>query len=247
MNTLALQKMTWAEFKLTIREPIATFFTLVFPVLILFLFGSIYGNEPAEFLGGRGNVDNSVPGYIAMVIATTGMMSLPIGLATYRELGVLRRYRATPLRPQTLLGAKILVHTLITVIGTAVLILAGVFAYDMILPVNVFGVVVAFLVSTVSFLAVGFVLASLVPNANTATAVGMALLYPMLFLSGAGLPREILPDNLVKIGNFLPLTHVVDLIKDVWFSNTWNMTALAVIVGMTVVAGFVSVRTFRWE
>ena len=59
-----------------------------------------------EFLGGRGNVDNSVPGYIAMVIATTGMMSLPIGRATYRELGVLRRYRATPLRPQTLLGCQ---------------------------------------------------------------------------------------------------------------------------------------------
>ena len=199
----ALLKMTRAEFKLALREPIATFFTLVFPVLILFLFGSIYGNEPSEFLGGRGNVDNSVPGYIAMVIATTGMMSLPIGLATYRELGVLRRYRASPLRPQTLLGT--------------------------------------------SFLAVGFLLASILPTANTATAVGMAVLYPMLFLSGAGLPREILPDNLVKVGNFLPLTHVVDLLKDVWYGDGWNLTALAVIIGMMLLAGALSVRTFRWE
>ncbi len=243
----ALRKMSIAEFKLALREPMATFFTLVFPILILFLFGSIYGNEPSDFLGGRGNVDNSVPGYIAMVIATTGMMSLPIGLATYRELGVLRRYRATPLRPQTLLGAKILVHTLISVIGSAVLVLAGVFVYDMILPVNIAAVVLAFLLGSTSFLAVGFLLASVLPTANTATAVGMALLYPMLFLSGAGLPREILPDNLVKVGNFLPLTHVVELLKGVWYDNSWNMTSLAVVIGMMVLAGVVSVRTFRWE
>ena len=105
----------------------------------------------------------------------------------------------------------------------------------------------AFLLGNVGFLAVGFLLASVLPNANTATAVGMAQLYPMLFLSGAGLPREILPDNLVAIGNFLPLTHVVDLMKDVWYSNTWSVTPIAVIIGMTIVAAAVSVRTFRWE
>jgi len=69
----------------------------------------------------------------------------------------------------------------------------------------------------------------------------------MLFFSGAGLPREILPDNLVTIGNFLPLTHVVDLLKGVWYSNTWNLTSITVIIGMMLVAGAVSVRTFRWE
>ncbi|GJM41836.1 MAG: transport permease protein [Ardenticatenaceae bacterium] len=243
----ALQKMARVEFKLALREPVATFFTLVFPVLILFLFGSIYGNEPSDFLGGRGNVDNSVPGYIAMVIATTGMMSLPIGLATYRELGVLRRYRATPLRPQTLLGARIIVHTLISVIGSAVLVLAGVLVYDMALPTNIPALILAFLLGSTSFLAVGFLLASVLPNANTATAVGMAVLYPMLFLSGAGLPREILPDNLVTFGNFLPLTHVVELLKDVWYNNSWNLTSLAVVIGMMLVAGALSVRTFRWE
>jgi ABC-2 type transport system permease protein len=243
----ALRKMTWVEFKLALREPIATFFTLVFPVMILFLFGSIYGNEPSEFLGGRGNVDNSVPGYIAMVIATTGMMSLPIGLATYRELGVLRRYRATPLRPQTLLGARIVVHTLISVIGSAVLVLAGVLIYDMALPTNIPALILAFLLGSTSFLAVGFLLASVMPSANTATAVGMAVLSPMFFFSGAGLPREILPDNLVTFGNFLPLTHVVELLKGVWYNNSWNLTSLAVVIGMMLVAGALSVRTFRWE
>ncbi|MCB9423235.1 MAG: ABC transporter permease, partial [Ardenticatenaceae bacterium] len=69
----ALTKMTWVELKLKLREPVGTFFTLVFPLLLLFLFGSIYGNEPTPFLNGRGNVDNSVPGYIAMIIGTTGM------------------------------------------------------------------------------------------------------------------------------------------------------------------------------
>ena len=117
----------------------------------------------------------------------------------------------------------------------------------MVLPVNIPALVLAFLLGSTSFLAVGFLLASVLPNANTATAVGMALLYPMLFLSGAGLPREILPDTLVKVGNFLPLTHVVELMKDVWYDNSWNLTSLAVVIGMMLVAGAVSVRTFRWE
>lgn len=243
----ALQKMTWTELKLGLREPIAAFFTLIFPVLILLVFGTIYGNEPVDFFGGRGNVDVSVPGYIGMVIATTGMLSLPISLAIYREMGILRRYRATPLRPQTLLAAKVIVHTLISILGSLILIAIGIVVFDLQLPANSLSLALGFLIGSLSFLSVGFVLASVLPTSTTAQAVGMALLFPMLFLSGAGLPREILSDSLVKLGNFLPLTHVVELLKGIWFSNTWDLTALAVLIGMTIVATAVSIRTFRWE
>jgi ABC-2 type transport system permease protein len=98
-----------------------------------------------------------------------------------------------------------------------------------------------------SFLSVGFVLASLMPTATAAQAVGMALYFPMLFLSGAGLPRQLLPQSLVDFSQFLPLTHVVTLLQDLWFGNGWNVTALLVLAGITVVATAVSIRTFRWE
>ena len=243
----ALIKMTWVELKLKLREPVGTFFTLVFPLLLLFLFGSIYGNDPSPFLDGRGNVDNSVPGYIAMIIGTTGMIGLPIALSVYREQGILRRFRAAPITPALILGSQVVVNLIISLIGMAFLIIAGIFVYGLALPEAPVGAFLAVVISGLSFLSIGFVLASLAPTATAAQAVGMALFFPMIFLSGAALPRQMLPDKLVEFSQFLPLTHVVNLLQDLWYGNGWNGTALLVLLGMMVVATAVSVRTFRWE
>jgi ABC-2 type transport system permease protein len=94
-----LLKLTLVELKLFLRNPVGAFFTLIFPLMMLFLFGSIYGNEPSPLLGGYGSVDVSVPAYTAMIIATAGLLSLTIQISIYREKGVLRRLKATPLRP----------------------------------------------------------------------------------------------------------------------------------------------------
>lgn len=243
----ALLKMTWVEIKLFLREPVAMFFTLAFPLLLLFVFGSIYGNEPTEFLGGRGSVDMAVPGYIALIIGTVGMIGLPVSLASYREQGILRRFRATPLRPTMILGAQLLMQLLMSVIGVILLVVAGRLAFGLQLPSLPLSVVVATLISAFSFFALSFVLAGLLPTSRTAQAVGMALFYPMLFLSGAALPRQLLPDTLVSISQFLPLTHVVTLLQDLWFGQGWNIVSLLALLGMLVVGCVVSARTFRWD
>ena len=77
-----LWKMTWVETKLFLREPMAAFFTLAFPLMVLFLFGGIYGNEPNEMFGGRGTVDMLVPAYMGMIIGTVGLMFVTINMAT---------------------------------------------------------------------------------------------------------------------------------------------------------------------
>jgi ABC-2 type transport system permease protein len=243
----ALTKMTWVELKLKLREPVGTFFTLVFPLLLLFLFGSIYGNEPTPFLGGRGSVDNSVPGYIALIIGTTGMIGLPIALSVYREKGVLRRFRATPLKPVTVLGSQVLVNLAVSLVGIIALVVVGFFVYDLTLPAAPLAAFLAIIIGGLSFLSVGFVLASLMPTATSAQAVGLALFFPMMFLSGAGLPQQMLPQNLVDFSRFLPLTHVVNLLQDLWYGTGWNVTALLVLFGVMVVATAVSIRYFRWE
>ncbi|MCG8349272.1 MAG: ABC transporter permease [Chloroflexales bacterium] len=243
----ALLKMTWVEIKLFMREPVAVFFTLAFPLLLLFLFGSIYGNEPSEFLGRRGSVDLSIPGYIALIIGTIGMIGLPVSLASYREQGILRRFRATPLRPATVLGAQVLVQLLVSAIGVILLVLAGWLAFDLQMPSLPISVVIATLLSAFSFFALSFVLAGLLPTTRTAQAVGTALFYPMLFLSGAALPRQLLPDMLVSISQFLPLTHVVTLLQDLWLGQGWNIVSTTVLLGLLLVGCVVSARTFRWD
>ncbi|MGB2956944.1 MAG: ABC transporter permease [Anaerolineales bacterium] len=245
----ALTKYTWTEIKLFLREPLGAFFTLVFPLMMLFLFGTIYGNEPSPYFNGYGTVDVSVPAYTAMIIGTTGIMGLTITMSTYREKGILRRLRVTPLRPQVILIAQVVVIFLMTVAGMLLLILAGKLVYDMRFDGNPLSVALAFMLSSFSFFSLGFVLASVMPNARTAQVVGMVIFYPMLFLSGAGLPLEILPEGVRNFSKFLPLTHVVTLLRGLWTGGAWNQhtTEVIVLFGMLVVGVLISAKTFRWE
>lgn len=243
----AYWKMTRTEIKLFFREPLAVFFTLAFPLMMLFLFGSIFGNDPDPDLGGRGSVDTSVPGYMAVVIATGGIVGLPIGLATYRAQGVLRRFRATPIRPAAVLVPQLTVSLLFVSIGSALLIVAGKLVFGLHLPASGAQVVVSFVIAAASIFAVGFVLASLLSNPRTAQAVGTTLLFPMMFLSGASLPRALLPDTIREVAVVLPLTHVVTLIDDAWTGAGWNWAATAVLAGVFVASVALSTRAFRWE
>ncbi len=245
----AFFKYTWTEIKLFLREPIGAFFTLLFPLMMLFLFGTIYGNQPQTMFNGYGSVDVSVPAYTAMIIGTTGIMGINITMASYREQGILRRLRVSPLRPAVILSGQVVVIFLMTVAGMGLLVLAGKLVYGMRFEGDLLAVIGAFILGSLSFFSLGFVIASVMPNARTAQVVGMAILYPMLFLSGAGLPLEILPDSLRNFSKFLPLTHVVTLLRGLWIGGTWaqHTTELWVLLGVLVVGIAVSSVVFRWE
>lgn len=245
----SLLKMTWMETKLFLREPVGAFFTLVFPLMMLFLFGSIYGNKPTPMFGWRGTVDISVPAYTAMIIATGGLMSVPITMAAYREKGILRRLRTTPVRPLTVVIAQVIVVFVMTTLGMALLIAAGKLVYQMRFEGKVLSAFAGFTLSSLSFFALGFVLAGLIPTARTAQVVGMVLLYPMIFLSGAAIPRELLPEAVNEISNFLPLTYVVKLLRGLWVGEGWSQHWLdvGVLAGILLVGVLLSAKTFRWE
>src|SRR5690348_1022997 len=81
--------LAWVEMKLFVREPLGAFFTLIFPVLLLLIFGAVFGNRASGTIGDVGFVDAATPGYVALVIATSGLLSLAINVARARELGVL--------------------------------------------------------------------------------------------------------------------------------------------------------------
>ncbi len=242
-------KLTWTETKLFLREPMAAFFTLVFPLMILFFFGSIYGNEPTPFFGGYGSVDVSVPAYTAMIIATSGLLGLSIVISSYRERGILRRLKATPLRPHTILSAQVIVIFAMTAVGMAMLILFGKLFYDLRFAGSLFNVAVAFTLGSISFFALGFVIAGLMPTARTAQVVSMVLFYPMLFLSGAAIPSEVMPETIRQYAKALPLTHVVSLLRGLWIGESWgqHLTEVGVLVAMTVIGVMITAKTFRWE
>jgi len=244
-----LGKLTWVEMKLFLREPIGAFFALVFPVMLLLLFGGIYGNEPAEIFGGHGTIDVSVPAYTGLIIGTTGLVSLTISLAAYRERGILRRLRTTTLRPQAILISQVTVLFAVNVLGLVLLILVGKFVYNLHFMGNVGLMLLALVLSSLSFFSLGFVLAGLAPTARTAQIVAMVLFYPMIFLSGSGIPREIMPESVQRLSEFLPLTHVVTLLRGLWLGDRWSQHwRETIILGTILVVGtLVSAWTFRWE
>jgi ABC-2 type transport system permease protein len=244
----ALWKMTWVEIKLFLREPVGLFFTLVFPVMVLLLFSAIFGNGRIPGNQGLRMIDVMAPSYTGMVIGTAALLGLQITLAGYRQQGTLRRLRATPLHPSAILASHVLVNLLMTAAGILLLLLTARIVYDLSLPEAPISVTLAFVLASLSFFALGFVLAGLLPTARTANIVGQIIFFPMFFLSGAaGVQPETFPDALRRVSDLLPLTYVVDLVQKLWISGEWDLKALVVLLGVMVTSVFVSAWTFRWE
>jgi ABC-2 type transport system permease protein len=245
----SLLKMTWMEAKLFMREPMSAFFTLVFPLLYLFLFGIISGNEPTPQFGGQRTIDASIPGLTAVIICITGLMAINMTMSTYREKGVLRRLRTTPVSPLVVLVAQVIVVFVMTALGMLLLVIAGNLVYHVRFEGNAFSLLAGFVLSSLSFFALGFILASIMPTARSAWIVGMVLMYPMMFLSGAFFTVEILPTAIQKVSAFMPLTYVVNLLRGLWTGEPWGNHVLdvSVLVGMLLIGIIVSAKTFRWE
>jgi ABC-2 type transport system permease protein len=239
------------QFKLYLREPVAFFFTLAYPALLLLLFGFIFGNQPdPEFWGlNFGTVDASVPAYTGIIIGTVALMGIPIDTAASRETGVLRRYRATPLHPAAYLIASVLVYLGIALLGMAILVAVGKLVFGLRIAGSWVNVLAAFILSAGSFFSLGYLLASLVPTARAAQALGMVIFFPMMFLSGAGMPLQLLPEVLRQASDYLPLSYVVRLIQGLWFGETWSSLWLPTLVlaGMMLLGSVLAARFFRWE
>jgi len=245
----SLLKMTWMEAKLFLREPVSAFFTLVFPLIYLFMYGLISGNQPTPMYGGQPTIEAAIPSLTAVIICMTGLMSTTITMATYREKGILRRLRTTPVSPLVVLGAQVIVVFAMTCLGMLLLVTAGNLVYHVRFAGNIFSLLGGFVLCSLSFFGIGFILASIMPTVRTAWVAAMVLLYPMLFLSGAFFSVELLPKAIQKISAFMPLTYVVNLLRGLWAGQPWgnHLLDVGVLVGMLLVGIIVSVKTFRWE
>lgn len=238
------------EFLLQLRQPFAAFFTLAFPPMLVLIFGSIYGNAPRPDSGGYGTVDISVPGYIALIVITAAIFNLPISLASYRERGILRRLAVTPVSPLVLLSSQLSALAILIACGTVLLVLVAKVGYDLRFPGSLPSAFAAGLIGAGALLAVGFALAAVMPSARTATVAAMVIAYPMLFLSGAALPRELLPTHVREFAAVLPATPLVTLLRAAWDAQPWwrqDLGAILASLAWSVAGTAVAAWRFRWE
>lgn len=247
----ALRKLTWVEFKLVMREPLTLVFSFAFPVVLLFVMGEVFGQNPSDpgevVWRDFGAMNYYIPSYLALVACSFGMISLPTHLAAYRERGVLRRLHASGVRGRQVLVSQTLVGFALTTVGAVLVAVLGMLFYDVRGPASIPALLLAYVVSTLCFMVLGCLLGALIPKARAAQGIGLILFFVMMFVSGTAPPIEVMSDAMVGIGKALPLYHAAIALQDAWNGLGVNGLQLGILAAVSVGGLALTSWLFRWD
>lgn len=244
------------EFRLFRREPFSVVFVLAYPLMMMMLLAAVFGNNAADardvengMLTWRGVTPANyyTAASVAGIVAALGLMTLPITLAGYRERGILRRFHASSVSVLTLVAAQLTLALVTFAGGALVLAVVARLGYDAMLPQQVVGVLVALVMGTVAFGAIGLLLATVLRTSRSALGIGLLLFFSLWLISGTGPPRAVLPPGLRDAGGVLPLAHLVTAVQDPWFGMGWSGSDLAALAVYAVAAGVPALVLFRWD
>jgi ABC-2 type transport system permease protein len=245
-----LWKLTWLEIKVFLREPLGAFGTIAVPVLVFLVAGRVVGRglSPSS-LATNSFMQAGLPVLASILISVNAVLSLVTIISIYREGGILKRLRATPLRSQTILAAHVIAKLILTGASLILLVLAGKRYYPVGVHAPLFSFAVALLISTWSILSIGFLIASIVPTARFAQPIGAFILYPMIVVSGLFAPVASLPPVIRGVARVMPLTHAVSLLQGIWKGEQWSehVGDVAALILVFVICTLLSRKVFRWE
>ena len=244
-----LLKLTWLEIRIFVREPLGFVSAVGIPLAMFLVLGrsvspgTDHSARTTQFLA------QDLPLFVSIFISINAAISLIAVISIYREGGILKRLRATPLRPAVILGAHVLAKLVFTGIALLVMVLAGRRFYPVTLHAHVAGFALAVVVTTVAILCMGFIVASMVGTARFAQLIGSTIFYPMLAVSGMFVPLSAMPRPLALIGSVLPMSHAVALLRGAWVGAGWlvllpHLGALALTIAICLA---LTTRVFRWE
>jgi ABC-2 type transport system permease protein len=228
------------------RSREAAFFIFGFPLLLFVLLGSVYNGK----INGYPAASVLLVGMIGYGAANTAFAGTAITLVNRREYGILKRIRATPLPASVYLMSSLVSSLLVFALETVLLVLVGRVLFGAHLPGQVGTLVVAVLIGTAVFAAIGLAAASLIRSAEGSSAVVNFILLPMAFLSGSFGPTRRYPGFLRAIGDVLPLKYFIELVKAIYLGGHGLLArpgALGVMAAWTAGGIVVALRRFGWE
>ncbi len=239
------KELILVEFRLFLREPITVFFTVFFPFIPLLLFGTIFGDTPVK--PGFRAIDFLVPATIAMVVGYLGLMWTPIAISEYREQGVLKRYKVSPLPLWNFFLAYITVQFALLLVVSLLLATVAKLIFDIRFGGNPGLITMGMIVSSISMSMMGFMVVGICSSPRMTQALGSVLFFAMLFMSGAAIPRMIFPAWLQEVTNYVPLTHVVDMLTGLWIGEPLRdqLVPLVVLFGIAVAAFLIAKLTYQ--
>lgn len=247
----SLLKLTWVELKLFFREPLTMVFTFALPVVFLLVMGGVFGNTPDtssyHMYRGVGAVNYYNPAYVALVLASIGIVAMPVHLTAYRERRVLKRLHASSLSVWHVVGSQVLVAFVIAILGSILLTVISLVFFKANPPKMWELLIPAFILGTLCFASLGILLGAILPNTRAAQGVGLLLFFVMLILGGAGPPREVMNRVMNFVGDATPVWYVIQLLQEPWLGFGWQVHASLIVAGITIVATALSVKFFKWD
>ncbi len=251
----SLAKLTATELRLFLREPITVVFTLALPLMILYILGGVFGNEAGDNAspdgvvpyGGFGATNWYTPAYVAVAVAGFTLISVPAHLVEYRETGVLRRFRASAVPRGMVLASQFLSSMVIATVGAGILLVIALVGTDVDPPVDWWGFLAAYVLALVALVSLGLALGTVMPTARAAQSAGLVLWFMLLLICGAGPPPEVLPDTLRTLGQWLPLSPIIELLQEPWLVGGWAWQQTVIVAGIGAISLGAARWLFRWE
>jgi ABC-2 type transport system permease protein len=190
-----------------------------------------------------------VPSILGMSLMQLGVFAA-VPLVADRQKLILKRLQATPLRRWQLVGSNVLMRLLIAVVQTAIIVGVGSLAFHVQIAGSWLLIGALILLGSVTFIALGYVIASFAPTEEAANGMTSIVQFPLMFLSGTFFPIDAMPDALKTVARVLPLTYLGDALRQVMvdgtpFSPLW--VCFAVLVAWLVVCFGIAARYFRWQ
>lgn len=248
--------LTRTELRLFRREPFSIVFVLAFPLMMMLLLSAVFGNDQEDATA----VENGIlvwkgvtpdvyytSASVAAIVGALGFITLPTRLTTYREQGILRRFRASSVSSWAIIASQLTLAGIMSVAGTVFMALIARATSGADLPEDVLGVVVALVLGTTAFGAIGVLLAVVSKTSRSAQGIGLMLFLASWLISGTGPPRAVLPSGLRDFGGTMPMGLLVDAIQEPWFGQGWDVNSLLVLAGITVVVGAPAMWLFDRE
>jgi ABC-2 type transport system permease protein len=244
-----LLKLTWLEIRIFLREPLGLVATVGIPLGMFLLLGRSFGPRADHSARTAQFLAQDLPLFISIFVSINAALSLIAVISIYREGGILKRLRATPLKPAVILAAHVLVKLVFTGITLLLMALVGRRFYPMPLHAHVVNFALAVVVTTVAILCMGFVIASMVGAARFAQLIGSVIFYPMLAVSGMFVPIASMSRPWALVGSVLPMSHAVALLRGAWAGADWVVLLphLGVLALTIAICLALTSRVFRWE
>ena len=241
--------MLKTELRLSVRGMDMVIFALCMPVVVVVLLGILYGDRPAFDGAGYTFLEQSFGAISTIAICAGGVMGLPLVISDYRQKKILKRFQVTPSSSVLLLLVQVAIYAIYSLLSLVLVFAVSYLFFGLRMTGSLAVFLAAYLLVMLSMFSIGMMVGGISPDAKVASVAACVLYFPMLIFSGATLPYEVMPTVLQKVADIMPLTQGIKLLKaaslGLAIESVW--VPAAVLAGVMVVCGGISVLFFRWE